>query len=318
MKKLSVVINTKNAAQTLESCLKSVEFADEIVVVDMQSTDETRDVALKFTDKVLSHQDVGYADPARDWSINQASYDWILVVDADETVPPTLRNKIKNILKQADKNQDQNKNKDRDNVADVYLIPRKNIIFNDWLKSAGWWPDYQPRLFKKGHVSWKVGVHRMPDLKGTINKLEPKPELALTHQNYQTVEQFIDRLNRYTSLQANERLNQENLPTNRFSPASLIKVLAREFENRAFAKKGIEQGTLGVSLSLLQAFYELVITLKQWQLEGFQPKKTDLAQFTSSVKQLQKELNYWVADWHVQHQIGFKKVFWQIRRKLKV
>lgn len=304
MKKLSVVINTKNAAQTLKSCLQSVDFADEIIVVDMDSTDQTREIALKFTDKVLSHEDVGYADPARDWSIKQASHDWVIVVDSDETVSPTLRNKIKNILKRAQ-------------TADVYLLPRKNMIFGQWLKSAGWWPDYQPRLFKKGHVSWQVGVHRMPDLKGQVSKFEPKPELALVHQNYQTVEQFIRRLNRYTSLQAEERLNSSSIDLD-FTPASLLKTVVREFENRAFAKKGIKQGTLGVSLSLLQSFYELVIILKQWQLEGFPPEKTQTTNFNKTIKQLQKELNYWLADWHCQHQTGFKKFYWQVRRKLKV
>jgi glycosyltransferase involved in cell wall biosynthesis len=303
---LSVVINTKNAAKTLEACLQSVVFADEIVVVDMHSTDETVKIAKKFTNKIFTHPDLGYADPARDWAISKASYDWILVIDADEQVSSTLQKKIQKIVIQEE-------------AADVYLIPRKNIIFGQWIKSAGWWLDYQPRLFKKGHVSWKVGVHRRPDLKGVVKKFPAQQKFALVHQNYQTIEQFIERLNRYTSIQAKERQEKSNADeASGFSPSSLLKTWFDELQFRAFKEKGLSQGTHGMSLSLLQAFYELTVMLKQWQLTGFKAQKTNPRHFTKTLCTLKKELSYWTADWQVQRSFGLKRIYWQIRRKLKI
>jgi glycosyltransferase involved in cell wall biosynthesis len=84
MPTLSVVINTKNAAKTLPRTLQSVTFADEIVVVDMQSTDETKTLAAEVTDSIYDYDDVGYVEPARNFAISKASSEWIVIVDVDE------------------------------------------------------------------------------------------------------------------------------------------------------------------------------------------------------------------------------------------
>lgn len=296
--KLSAVINTKNAAKTLDKCLNSVSFADEIIVVDMHSTDQTIKIAKKFTDKIFTHKDLGYADPARDWSINKASHNWVLVVDADEEVPVKLRSKIKDIIQQTE-------------TADVYLIPRKNIIFKEWIQSAGWWPDYQPRLFKKGHVSWQVGVHRMPDLEGDVEKLPLEEELALLHHNYQSVEQFINRLNRYTGLQAKENWQPEQIST-----VDLINHFRRELNQRLFALEGVKSQH-GTVLSFLQAMSQLVVLAKQWEILGF-PSEEKPNQTTAALKQIQQDLAYWTADYYVKNSSGPAKLYWQIRRKLKI
>ncbi|MBD3250095.1 MAG: glycosyltransferase [Candidatus Pacebacteria bacterium] len=300
MKKISVVINTKNAALTLENCLQSVQFADEIVVVDMHSTDRTKEIAKKYANQVLDHEDIGYADPARDWSINQASHDWILVIDADEEVSSVLQTKIKQLIEQ-------------DSPADVYYFPRQNMIFGEWIKAAGWWPDHQPRLFRKGFVSWKVGVHRMPDVKGQVVRLPATKDNSLTHHNYLTVEDFVDRMNRYTSLQAKER----QAPENRFNSGELVKRTVREFLDRGFAKSGYQLGLHGISLALLQGFYEASIYLKQWQLAGFPSEPLTGGELVKALTQLKKELNYWVADYQVRQTSGIKQFYWRVRRKLK-
>ena len=80
---------------------------------------------------------------------------------------------------------------------------RKNMIFSKWIKNTGWWPDYQPRLFKKGYLNWPGKVHAQPVVKGNIHHLPRKEEFAITHHNYKSVSHFISKLNRYTSLTAN-------------------------------------------------------------------------------------------------------------------
>ena len=123
--KLSVVVNAQNVEADLPRCLASVKaMADEIIVVDQGSTDKTADIAKKAGAKVFPHKSVEYVELARNFGISKASGDWILVLDPDEEVPPSLAKKIKEIIKS--------------NKADYYRIPRKNIIWGKWIEHTLW------------------------------------------------------------------------------------------------------------------------------------------------------------------------------------
>jgi glycosyltransferase involved in cell wall biosynthesis len=298
MSKLSVLIHTKNVAATLEKTLKSVKFADEIVVVDMESTDETLKIAKKHDCKIFHHEDVGYADPARNFAISKASFNWILVVDADEAISPDLKEIILKTINKKD-------------GAEIYHLPRKNFVFNKWIKKTGWWPDYQPRLFKKGTVSWQIGVHRLPDMTGTQEKFPAEEKYAIEHANYTDVKHFIEKLNHYTSIQAKERS-----PKDDFTATELFEIFANEFSKRSLMMNGFEEGLHGSSLSFLQAMYEGVIYLKQWGEKGY--KETKQEDFGAILNKMQKIWRYWWADYQVRHTSGLKKIYWQLRRKLKI
>ena len=297
---LSVVINTKDAESTLKSCLQSVSFADEIVVVDMHSTDNTVNIARQFTDKIFEYKDVGYVEPARDFAIEKASYDWILVVDADERVPNELKKYLASLI-------------NSENPDDVYLIPRKNIIFDKWIKGAGWWPDYQPRFFKKGHVIWQRAIHSKPSISGRRTRLPAREELALEHLNYKSVEQFIERLNRYTTVQAQERKSASDS----ISSAELVDSFQRELVQRLFAQEGLKIGTHGLVLAFLQAFSEMAVAAKIWQQQGFESKDTTNDN-AAAVSLLRQHLAYWLADYQVNHSFGLGKIYWMVRRRLKI
>jgi len=133
--KISAVINTRNESENIFDCLNSLKFCDEIVVVDMESTDNTKEIAKQFTDKVFDHPMVGYVEPARNFAISKAIGDWILVIDADERIPKTLAIKLEEI---AEKNE-----------IDYVRIPRQNLIFGQWVRHSRWWPDFNIRFFKK-------------------------------------------------------------------------------------------------------------------------------------------------------------------------
>ena len=300
MNKLSVVINTRNAEKTLEKCLKSVRFADEIIIVDMESSDSTLSIAKKFTSKIFNHKNVGYADPARNFALKKAANNWVLVVDADEEISATLKKKINSLI-------------NTDSKFDIYLLPRKNLIFNKWIQHSGWWPDYQARLFRKGHVSWQVGVHRMPDLRGLANKLTANEDNALIHYNYDSINHFIEKMNHYTSIQAKERK----------SPANVTSLLVmnnffNEFYRRFFKDSGYEDNTHGLSLALLQSMYELVILLKQWENDSFKEANCSDSDLEALIRNISPSLNYWLADKNVKKAKGVNKVYWMIRRKLKI
>ncbi|NCN45663.1 MAG: hypothetical protein COU63_03285 [Candidatus Pacebacteria bacterium CG10_big_fil_rev_8_21_14_0_10_36_11] len=299
--KLSVLIHTKDVAETLEKTLSSVKFADEIVIVDMESSDDTLKIAKKYTNNIFHHEDVGYADPARNFAISKATNEWILVVDADEVISEELREIILETIN----------NKDS---ADIYHLPRKNFVFNKWIMKTGWWPDYQPRLFRKGTVSWQVGVHRLPDMTGTQEKFPAEEKYAIEHANYIDTSHFIKKLNHYTSIQAIERLDTNKQNKEQYSTNKLFEIFANELAKRSLMMNGTEEGLHGTSLSFLQATYEAVIYLKQWGETGY--KETKPEDFGATLNHIQKIWRYWWADYKVRHSSGLTSIYWRIRRKL--
>lgn len=302
--KLSVVINTKNAEQTIEATLKSVKFADEIVIVDMMSTDKTVEIAHKYTDNIYSHKDVGYVEPARNFAIKKATGDWILIVDADEEVPQELRRALQGIIDAAKSNEP---------TADCFYIPRRNLIFGKALEQTGWWPDYVLRFFKKGYVSWSDEIHSVPITKGTVQELPAVAEIALIHHNYQHVSQFVSRMNRYTNIQAEDFVSDHQ----EVSGSVVMKKFYSEFLSRFFAQRGVNDGTHGLALSLLQGMSEAVVALKAWEHLGFPESNREQEEETvAELSQFHKELAYWIASWHIENSTGFQQLIWRIRRKL--
>ena len=147
--KLSVVLNTKNSQRFLRECLQSVKtIADEIVIVDMKSTDNTLKIAREFGAKIYQspHPNVGYADPAREFAFAKAQGEWIFMIDSDENISQQLAALIKKIALGQPTNLP---------VVDAYFIARRNIIFGKAIEKAGWYPDYQMRLWKKGVIKWR-------------------------------------------------------------------------------------------------------------------------------------------------------------------
>lgn len=277
--KLSVVINTLNEEKRLPKALASIKnFADEIVVVDMNSSDDTREIAKKAGARVFEHDAVGYVEPARNFAISKASNEWVFVLDADEEVSPDLAQKIKKIIEKQS--------------ADYYRIPRKNFIFKKWIEHSLWWPDYQTRLFKKGKVSWNEVIHSVPMTTGKGEDLPAKEEYAILHNNYETIEQFLERLNRYTSVQANLLTKEKS----KFIWKDLISKPLKEFINRFFVGQGYKDGVHGLALGFLQAFSEFVTYLKLWQREDFMEQRVSVEEFESEFVKSEKELNWWLAD----------------------
>ena len=295
---ISAVLVVKNEEKRLARALKSLKFVDEIVVFDMLSTDHTQAVAKKFTDQVFSTpEDFGYVEPARNLAVSKAKGEWILVLDADEEVPKSLADKIKDLIKAND--------------TDVFFLPRKNLIFNKAIKHSGWWPDYQARLFKKGMVEWQVGVHRQPDIKGQAEYLPAKADWAIIHHNYETVEDFVERSQKYTSLQAKERKNLKTISTE-----DLIQAFNSEFLRRFFLKKAYQDGMHGLALSLLQSNYELLIKLKQWQAQDFPEEQLNNQQLIKLLKTQRAEFDYWLTDLAISEAGWGRKLFLKLKRKI--
>ena len=301
MAKISVVLNTYNEEKKLSRALSSLKgFAGEIVVVDMTSTDKTREIAKSFKARVFKHRKISYVEPARNFAIEKAKYDWVFILDADEEIPDTLKTYLKKEIK--------------DPQANFYRIPRRNIIFGKWMKHAGWWPDYNIRFFKKGTVSWNEIIHSVPITSGKGIDIPTTGDLAIKHRHYSSLEEYITRMNRYTTIQARQ-LNKKGVD---FSWRDLITKPTAEFLRRYFAEEGFKDGLHGLNLSLLQAFSEVVLYSKLWQKQDFKKRKIDIQDVEETFTKSYKDFSWWIITSKIKNSTKLITKLWlKIKRKLK-
>jgi len=276
--KISAIVNTRNEEANIEDCLKSLKFADEIIVVDMESKDKTVKLALKHTKNVFNHKNVGYVEPARNFAIKKATGDWVLIVDADERIPRSLAVKLIKITKE--------------NKTDFVRIPRQNLIFGRWIKYSRWWPDYNIRFFKKGVVEWQDQIHSIPITTGIGVNLEPQKELSIIHHHYTSIDQYLTRSIRYSKTQGKELIAQGY----KLDTKDVIFKPVGEFLSRFFAGEGYKDGFHGFILASLQAFSILLVYLYVWQEQGFTPvhHSTFIQQWPKWIKEKGKEIVYWL------------------------
>jgi len=296
--KISVVINTLNEQKNIQKGIESIRWADEIIVCDMQSSDETSSIAKKLGAKVVSHKKEEYVELARNFAISKASNEWVLVLDPDEEVPRTLSDRLMQIAS-------------RMKEIDYVRIPRKNIIFGKWMKASMWWPDFQIRFFKKGKVKWTDKIHRPPEVLGEGIDIREEEKLAIVHHNYENISEFLIRMIRYTKVQAEELKKEQYI----FDWRDLIKKPLGEFLGRFFANRGFEDGLHGLVLSLLQAFSQLIVYLRMWEMEKFNQKDIDLNDLKNLNEQSRKEIDYWFKYGNLSKN-PFKKFFQKVRSRI--
>jgi glycosyltransferase involved in cell wall biosynthesis len=183
---LSVVIIALNAASQIEACLESAAFADEIVVVDSGSRDDTREIALKYGARVLHQEWLGFGLQKK-FAVEQVSHDWVLCLDADERVSDPLRASIVETL-QAPRFR-------------AYRMPRCNRFMGRWLRHGEGYPDWSLRLFDRRVANWSDdGVHEKVLTSSPVGSLQGD----LLHQSQESLAAYLEKQNRYTSLQAEE------------------------------------------------------------------------------------------------------------------
>lgn len=253
--RLSVLLTVYNDAQFLEACLESVKWADEIVIVDMYSTDGSDKIFQAYTDKIYFHPHEIIVEHSQNYGISKTTGEWILKLDPDERILPALAHQIQEIVT---------------NEAEIvaFRLPRKDYMFDRWIQYTGWQGDLKPgliRLFKRKLVDWPKQVHAQPIINGKIGIVEYDPSIdnAIHHVNYTDLTQFIEKLNRYTTAEA-QRLYQLKRP---FHWLKLFYQPCREFWWRFIQMQGYRDGIFGLILSLLRSFYIMVSYMKLWELE---------------------------------------------------
>ncbi len=274
MTTLSVALATRNEEKTIGGCLESVkDLASEIEIYDEESTDKTVAKAKKYTKKIFEVSHDAMFHRTKQLAIDKCSGDWILSIDSDEQVGPDLKVEIQKVIQ------------DQGGVAG-YQIPRKNQIFGKWLESTGWYPDYQVKLFKRGKGRYPCEtVHEQIKIDGPLGTLKSD----LLHYHYTSVEQFVDRMNRYTSNDANYLFQKGEKV--RWTDA--IKLPFDEFLRRYFLWEGYRDGVHGLVLSLLQASNRLIVFAKLWQMQGFAQGKVDFNEFRMTAQKVGKDFDFW-------------------------
>ena len=187
---MSLVLITRNAGKELRAALDSARFADEVIVVDSGSDDDTVQIAASFGAKIFHQAWLGYG-PQKQFAVERASHDWVLCLDADERVTPSLAESIESALARAD--------------STAYRMARRNRFLGRWLNHGEGYPDWTVRLFDRRHARWSDDpVHEHVIANGRIGSLSGD----LLHESAQSLDAYLAKQNRYTTLQA-QRLHEQ-------------------------------------------------------------------------------------------------------------
>jgi len=232
---VTAIVPTLNEEENILDCLESLAWAGRRVVFDCYSSDATVKLAQGAGVEVLQHPFENFAQ-FHNAAMEQIDAEWILFVDADERATPALATEIKDVTGQ-----------DRDEV--LWWIPRHNYIFGRLTKGAGWYPDYQARLLREGHVHWERPVHEIAVADGPEGYLEN----PLIHYNYDDAADFRARQERYNQYDA-QILFEEGVRPHRYTPYTQF---VRHFWWRFVTLKGVTEGLHGLRLSFLTAVYEM-------------------------------------------------------------
>jgi glycosyltransferase involved in cell wall biosynthesis len=263
---LSVVIITHNEeaniGRTLASLLPLVGGAKgEIIVVDSGSTDRTAEIAKSYGAQVFAEEWKGYA-AQKNSALDKAAGDWILSLDADEEIEPALANEVDEAIHAravADSTE-------RPFVA--FWIPRKNFFLGRWIKHGGFWPDPKLRLFRKGAARFEMrAVHEDAQL---IEGISGKFKNALIHHSYPTLADYIDHMNRYSSLGAEMAIAKGH---HRFSLFNIVLRPLATFIYNYFLRLGFLDGREGLLLHLYHAVYVSWKYAKAWELARQRPSR---------------------------------------------
>jgi glycosyltransferase involved in cell wall biosynthesis len=244
--KLSVTIITRNEAADVGEALQSAAWADELIVVDSHSTDETVAIATPHADRVVARDWPGYV-AQKNFAASIASHDWILSLDADERVTPALAAEIQTLLTTTP-------------AAVGYRIPRVTWHLGRWMRSTDWYPDFQLRLYDRRSAEWTGRhVHESVAARGSVGRLRGE----LEHFAYRDIADHLETIDRYTTYAA--RQMHEDGRRAGFLDIAAHPPLA--FLRNYVARGGIKDGTPGLIVSALNAYYVFLKFAKLRELQ---------------------------------------------------
>lgn len=247
MAPLSVTIITRNEAADIGAALESVAWADELVVVDSESTDDTVAIARQYTDRVVVRPWPGYI-AQKNYAASLARHDWILSLDADERVTAALAAEIQATLAGTAPHA-------------AYRMPRVTWHLGRWIRTTDWYPDYQVRLYDRRAAEWTGRhVHESISARGSVGRLGGE----LQHFAYRDIADHLETMDRYTTYAARQMHE-------RGRRAAWLQVAGHPplaFLRNYVLRGGFRDGTAGFVISAMNAYYVFLKFAKLWELDA--------------------------------------------------
>jgi (heptosyl)LPS beta-1,4-glucosyltransferase len=265
MRTISAVIITKNEERNIERCIRSVLWADEVIVVDAGSTDATAAIGRSLGARVIDHAWEGFA-VQKEFAAAQAQSDWVLSLDADEEITAELRAEIERL--RTDPPADD---------VDGYRMPRKSFFLGTWIRHGGWYPGYQMRLFRRSAAAMNHRpVHEGFDVRGAVGTLAA----PINHFTYDTLSQYLEKMNDYTSLDVANKLSERPDAVVHWYHCVLNPIAL--FLRMYISLRGYRDGFHGFLLAVYSSLYKLLVYAKSWEYQTAHRRGDPLPPVTSA------------------------------------
>ena len=246
MPRVTVTIITKNEAAHIGAAIDSASWADEIIVVDSGSTDDTTAIAAARGVRVESRTWTGWVDQ-KNFAASLATYDWIFSLDADERITTGLANEIKGLLLQ-------------DPAKAAYKVPRVSFHLGRWIRTTDFYPDHQTRLYDRRAARWSgLYVHESVTVTGAVGRLSQE----LQHYSYDDLSDHLDRINAYSTLAARQMYERGR----RARAHDLLLQAPAAFLRNYILRRGVLDGSVGLLLSMINAYSVFLKFAKLWELQ---------------------------------------------------
>lgn len=244
---LAVIIITKDEERNIAACLESVQWADERIVVDAESRDRTVEVAKRLAAQVHVRPWPGYG-PQKNFGMDHARAEWILIVDADERITPALREEIQAALKAGPPDE-----------ISGFEIPRRNFFYGRWIRGGGIYPDYQLRLIRKTAGRYDdTQLHENLRLRGRVERLRQ----PMDHYSMPTIRDHVRKMMRYTTLAAQEKLKARSHVTALDIAGHHLGTVLKTYVLRG----GWRDGVHGAIVALFAGMHTFVKYAKAWDM----------------------------------------------------
>lgn len=243
--KISAVVITKNEELNIKECLETLKWADEIVIIDSNSTDNTKEIAAAYTDKIFT-SDTDVFSEKRIISLDKCSNDWVFFLDADERLTKELQEELINMQPSEG--------------TYGYRINRRNYYFGQWLKHSGVYPDRHLRLFNKLHAKITPRIiHEGVEVTGKVEDVSGE----MIHYSFRDMTHMIDKINLYSTLEAREKFENKK----QISKLGVFTHAISAFLRVYISRKGFRDGTGGFFISFCYSMVSFLSLLKLLKLQ---------------------------------------------------
>ena len=243
---IAAIVITKNEERNIGACLRSLRWVHDLIVVDACSTDRTVEIVREYTPRVFIRSWPGFG-PQKNYGLDQATADWVLIVDADERVTDDLRVEIQGVMHAA-----------HGDIAG-YEIPRRNFFYGRWIEGGGLYPDYQLRLFRRAAGRYDdVLLHERLQLRGRIGRLRA----PLDHYSMPSIGAHVAKMMRYSTLGAQEKLKARSRVTPVDLAGNHLGTILRTYVMRG----GYRDGLHGIIVALFAGMHTFVKYAKAWEM----------------------------------------------------